>query len=61
MQFDDIDAIEEVFTEATLTHQRRQILVGRAEDAHIHMGLLLRTDRAYRLLLDRAQQFHLHR
>jgi hypothetical protein len=38
----------------------REVLVGRAQDAHINRHLLLRTDGTHALLLDGAQELDLH-
>ena len=59
-QLDHVDAIEQILAELALLNQLAEVLVGGREDAHVHRNLVATADGAYRLLLDRAQQFHLH-
>src|SRR5690606_36885986 len=60
-QLDHVDAVVEVVPEGAGRGQRREVLVGGAEQSHVHRHFGLPADRADRLLLDGAQQLHLHR
>ena len=53
--------VEQVLPELAGLDQRRELLVRRADDAHVDRLLLRRADLAHLLLLDRAQQLDLHR
>ena len=59
-QLNDIEPIVQVLPEMPARHEFVQVLVGRAQDAHIHLDFSLDADRADGFFLNRAQQFHLH-
>ncbi len=60
LQLDHVDAVVQIVAEAPVLDQLGQVLVGGREDAYVHRLFVGRTDRAHRLFLDGAQQFHLH-
>ena len=60
LQFDDIDAVKQVGTEALLFHLIGQHFVGGAKYAHINRQFLAGPYRTNRLFLNSAQQFDLH-
>ena len=55
-----MQAVVEVLPEFAAVDERRELLVGRADDAHVDGVLLRRADLAHLLFLDRAQELHLH-
>ncbi len=61
LQLDDVEPVEEVLAEAAAPHALRQVLVRRADDAHVDRLFDRRADLAGTLFLDRAQQLDLHR
>ena len=60
-ELDHVQPVVEVLAEVAGLDQRRELLVRRADDAHVDRLLLRRADLAHLLLLDRAQQLDLHR
>src|SRR5262245_66537881 len=52
---DDVEAVVEVLPEAALTDERREITVGRGNDAHVDLDGVLAADPLEGLLLERAQ------
>jgi hypothetical protein len=60
-QLDHVEAVEQILAEARRLDHRLQVLVGGAEDAHIHGRLGRVAEAAELLLLDRPQQLDLHR
>ena len=59
-QLDHIEPVEKVLPEPSLCHALRQVLVGGADDAHIHRFFRHRPHLADALFLDGTQQLHLH-
>src|SRR5437660_3808426 len=59
-ELDDVDAVEEILAETARRDELRELLVRGADDAHVDRILLRRADLAHALLLDGAQQLHLH-
>ena len=59
-QLDHVEPIEKVLPEPSLCHALRQVLMGGADDAHIHRFFRHRPHLADALFLDGAQQLHLH-
>ncbi len=57
---DDVDAVEQVLAELALGDQRRQVLVGGRQDAHVDREFPGLADRPHALFLDDAQQLDLH-
>ena len=51
----DVEAMEQVFTEPAVVHQRLQIEVGRREDANVHFHRLDVAEAAELPLLDQVQ------
>ncbi|MCY1399740.1 hypothetical protein D9M71_148030 [compost metagenome] len=60
-QLDDVQPVVQVLAEAPGGDFGGQVLVRRAEDAHVHRHFLLAAHRAHGLFLDGAQQLDLHR
>jgi len=56
---DDVEAIVEVFAEATLRDQRGQIAVRSRDDAHVDLDRLLATHTLERLFFQRSQHLGL--
>jgi hypothetical protein len=52
-----VQAVVQVLAEVARLHERRELLVRRADDAHVDGFLLRRADLAHFLFLDRAQSF----
>ena len=59
LQPDDVDAVKEVLTELALLDQRRQVAVGRGEDARTGLERLGAAQRLVGALLQDAQQLDL--
>ena len=57
---DHVDPVIKVLAEAARRDQLAEVPVGRRQDAHVHRLLALVADRARGLLLDEAQELHLH-
>ena len=60
MQLDDVDPVIEILTESPGLHQFLELPVRRGEDSHVHRHLARFANRPNGLLLDYAQQLHLH-
>lgn len=58
-QFDDVEPMVEVGTEAALLKQRFQRLIARSDDSHIHRYFPVRSDRTHGFPLDHVQQLWL--
>ena len=57
---DDVDAVEEVLAESALGHLGVEVAVRGGDEARVEGDLLVSADRAYRPLLENAQQLRLH-
>src|SRR6266496_6298671 len=55
------DPIKEVFAKDPFSNQRRQVAVGRSDDAGIDFNFFMRADRPNFALLQNAQKLYLHR
>ena len=60
LQLDHVQPVVEVLPERAAFHFVAEVAVRRADDAHVDRLLARRADLAHLLLLDRAQQLHLH-
>ena len=58
---DHVEAVVQVLAELAGLHLGAEVLVRRAQQAHVDRQLGDRADRPHRALLDRAQQLRLHR
>jgi hypothetical protein len=56
----DAQAVEGVFSEPSVSDQRRQILVGRGDDPDIHLDADRPSDAPHLALLEHAQELRLH-
>ena len=60
MQFDGVDAIEEVLTECAFAYSRSQVGIGGGYDSHVHLFLLRRTNARCLPFLYQCKHFLLH-
>ena len=58
---DDVEAIEEILAERARARAFAEIAVGRGEDAHVDLALLVRADRADDAALEHVQELRLER
>ncbi len=58
--FEDGQPVEQVLAEGALGHPRAEGAPGRGDDPQVHLHHALPTERAYLLVLEQAQQLHLH-